>query len=246
MGKIGIKTLDVSGFIGAFHGMRAPMQSYHLSDSKFGEECDCEECAINDLVGMDKSQLCHWGQVCTSIGEKDMDLAKRLIKGGNEHAKFRRMIHVQAEISMPRYWWSEQDTYKIATTANSESTMHKLLNNNNPITEEQFYFGEDSLVAEEVKKEVMPVIEKLEDYRQQYKGLKPTKFTKNQLLVIAKRILPECFIQTRTWDGTYQTLYEEYRQRVKTPHRLKEEWIDTLGKWIETLPYAKELIIGDN
>lgn len=222
MGKIGFQTIDVSGFIGAFYGMRAPMQSYHLSDS----------------ATIDGKFV---------IGEKDMDLAQRLIKGGNEHAKFRRMIHVQVEISMPRCIWSEYDTYKIATTSNSESTMHKLLNNNNPITEEQFYFGKDPLVIEEVKKEVMPVIEKLEDYRQQYKGLKPTRFSKIQLLTIAKRILPECFIQTRVWDGNYQTIYEIYKQRVKTPHRLKEEWVECFGKWVENdLPYSKELIIGED
>lgn len=221
MGKIGFKTLEVSGFVGAFHGMRAPMQSYHLSDSEFNDKG-------NPL-----------------IGEKDMNLAMRLNNGGNEHSKYRRMIHVQVEISMPRYWWSEMDTYKVATTANSESTMHKLLNNDNPITEDQFYFGKDELVANYVREKTMDAINELENLRQQYKGLKETKFTKNQLLTIAKRILPECFIQTRTYDCSYQTVYEQVRQRVKIPHRLREEWVECFGKWVDSLPYTEELIKGD-
>lgn len=220
MGKIGFKTLEVSGFIGALHGMRAPMQSYHLNDS-----------FVDDTY--------------IAIGEKDMNLAQRLISGGTEHSKFRRMIHVQVEIAMPRYWWSEADTYKVATAANSESTMHKLLNNKFPITEEQFYFGEDPEIAQYVKEKTALIIEELEDLRQQYKGLKETKFTQIQLLTIAKRILPENFIQVRTWDGNYETLANIYKQRVKMPHRLKEEWVDCFGSWVKTLPYAKELITGE-
>ncbi len=37
-----------------------------------------------------------------------------------------RQIFVSVDITAPRYWWSEFDTYKIGTTANSCSTMHKL------------------------------------------------------------------------------------------------------------------------
>ena len=223
MGKISINTISGSGLKGAFQGMRAPMMSYDKSDSGYDEKARC-----------------------FVIGEKDMDLAKRLISGGSEHSKFRRMIHVQAQFSLPRYILSELDTYKISTVSNSESTMHRLLNTDKPITEEQFYFGDPNSATYSVTRFIsLPILEELEGLRQQYKGIQPTIFTKVELLTMAKRILPESFIQTRVWDADYETLANIYNQRVKHPHRLKEEWVDCFGSWVESLPNAKELIIGD-
>ena len=98
-----INLIEVSGLKGAIHGMRNPMNSWRLTDSKEIE---------NGFI----------------LGENDMKLAKNLIKGGTEHRKFLRMIHVQFDLNLPRYVWSEFDTYKIGTVANSCSTMHKLLN----------------------------------------------------------------------------------------------------------------------
>ena len=66
------------------------------------------------------------------IGPKDMKLAQTLIKAGPEHRKFLRQIFVSVDITAPLYIWKELDTYKIATVANSQSTMHKL--DSKPIT----------------------------------------------------------------------------------------------------------------
>lgn len=247
MGKIETKDTYVTGWKMAVRGMRAPMQSYELSDSEinsaltqviYHQDFDKERFIATKCIYSDNVE----------IGEEDLKLMKRLVKGGSEHAKFLRMIHVQAEFALPRYIWSELDTYKVGTVSNSESTMHKLLNNNNPITEDQFYYGDDPDTGAglEVRLHVIPVIQKLEDLRLQYKGLKKTEYSKNELLVIAKRILPECFIQKRVWDANYQTIWNMYKQRVISPHRLKEEWIDTFGKWCEELPYFKELFLEDN
>lgn len=65
-----------------------------------------------------------------------MNLAQRLIKAGSEHRKFMRQIFVSVDITAPLYWWKEFDTYKVGTTANSTSTMHKLATT--PITDECF------------------------------------------------------------------------------------------------------------
>jgi len=62
---------------------------------------------------------------------------------------------------------------------------------------------------------------------------------KNKLLVRAKRILPESFLQLRTMDTNYAELRNIYFQRRH--HRLKNEW-GIIISWIESLPYAKELI----
>ena len=61
------------------------------------------------------------------IGSNDLDLMKRLRNAGTDHRKFMRMIVVYADLTAPMYWWSEYDTYKIGTVANSTSKMHKML-----------------------------------------------------------------------------------------------------------------------
>lgn len=202
-----IKTLEVAGIYPALQGMRLPMMSRAKSDT------------LPSIEG-----------VC-SIGEADMGLCKRLIKGGNEHAKYLRMIQVWADVDMPRYWWSEADTYKFGVK-NSESTMHRLLNNQNPITLELFVYNEED------KDVVQTVVARLEELRKEY--LQTKDFN---LVVRAKRILPEGFLQMRTWNTNYAELRNIYMQRKN--HRLKEEWLDVFVEWVKTLPYAEELIMTD-
>lgn len=204
--KMYIETIEVSGWKGALKGMRNPMDSWHLSDT------------IYDSNNFPK------------IGEKDMKLAQNLIRAGNEHMKFMRMIHVQADLNMPRYFWSEIDTYHY-NTKNSCSTMHKLLNNKKEITIEYF------VTCDEDIDDIVRTIEKLNRLRQEY------LLTKNdRLLLRAKRILHEGFLQLRTFDTNYAELRTMYHQRKK--HRLVEEWQDIFCKWVESLPYAYELIIS--
>ena len=222
------KETEVWGFKHALRGMRNPMDSWDKSDSKYwlpNEFIDEKACGDN----------VDW--IPYHIGENDMNLAQKLIKAGNEHAKFMRMIHVAVDTDMPRYWWSEADTYHF-NTKNSCSTMHKLLNRNTPITKDIF------ITCDEDNDWWNITISKLEKLRQEYKHIQFT--TKNntdmdRLLVRAKRMLPEGFLQMRTWDTTYAELRNMYFQRRH--HRLKEEWIDTFCKWVESLPYAKELIM---
>lgn len=215
------KTLDVCGWIGAFHGMRNPMDSWKKSDSYVVYEDD---------------------GISFIIGPNDKKLALELIKSGPEHCKFLRDIHVQVDVNMPRYWHSENDTYHF-NTKNSQSTMHKLLNRNTPITMSLF------VTCEEDADVMNLVVDRLESLRIAFKDIQKncsdeTKTDKlNHLLVRAKRLLPEGFYQMRTIDTNYAELRMIYHQRKN--HRLKEEWQDTFCRWVETLPYAKELIIGE-
>lgn len=55
-----------------------------------------------------------------------MKLAHNLIKAGSSDSKFLRQIFVCADVTAPLYWYSEYDTYKVGTVANSTSKMHKL------------------------------------------------------------------------------------------------------------------------
>ena len=80
--------------------------------------------------------------------------------------------------------------------------------------------------------------------RKEYKEIQKTtkdNAAMNKLLVRAKRMLPEGFLQLRTLDTNYAELRSMYFQRRN--HRLKEEWSDMFCKWVESLPYAKELIM---
>ena len=217
---------EVWGFEHSLRGMRNPKNSWHKSDS------------FNCLKTPSGK---HCSEFCKNFDtDNDMKLAQTLIKTGSEHCKFMRMIHVAVDVDMPRYWWSEGDTYHF-NTKNSCSTMHKLLNNDNPITLDMFVFCEEDIDWWTY------TVSKLESLRLEYKEIqKTTKDNEkmNRLLVRAKRMLPEGFEQMRTWDTNYAELRNMYFQRRH--HRLKEEWVDTFCKWVETLPYAKELIMYED
>ena len=65
------------------------------------------------------------GQYRITVHEKDIELMKRLVVNGDEHAKAIRGLIVYAMIDAPRYFWQEMDTYRIGTDRlSSESTMH--------------------------------------------------------------------------------------------------------------------------
>ena len=121
---IKIKTIGIWGFEGALRGCRMPYESFDKSDSRWCNEC--EKCGRID----EKTNVCYRPlphDLCPKefvIGEADMALCKKLIKGGTEHRKFLRMIHVQAEMKIPSYIMAELATYKIGTTMNSSSLQH--------------------------------------------------------------------------------------------------------------------------
>ena len=227
------KNTDVWGFEHALRGARNPMNSWDKSDSEY---------LLSDMYVSEYKTVVVGDDIAWEpyyIGENDMKLAQSLIKAGNEHCKFMRMIHVSVDVDMPRYWWSEADTYHF-NTKNSCSTMHKLLNNNDPITLDMF------VTCEEDMDWWVNTVNKLESLRIEYKEIQKTTkdhVKMNRLLVRAKRMLPEGFEQMRTWDTNYAELRTMYFQRKN--HRLHEEWVDTFCKWVESLPYAKELIMYD-
>lgn len=234
---------DIWGFEHALHGMRNPMNSWEKSDSKLNNYYDLVrgDVTINELIKVYPNAHIHHsntnGYYVDIIGKDDMKLAQTLLLSGNEHSKFMRMIHVSVDTDMPRYWWSEADTYHF-NTKNSCSTMHKLLNRNTPITLDMF------VICQEDMDWWNDTINKLELMRQKYKEIQATTKNSNdmnRLLVRAKRMLPEGFLQMRTWDTNYAELRNMYFQRRY--HRLKEEWIDAFCKWVESLPYAEELIM---
>ena len=116
---IRIENVDIFGWEAAIRGARNPMNSWEKSDSLFLAYQFCDE---EDELKMAK--LCY-GKA-PIIKENDHKLLMNLAKGGSEEAKWRRMVHVQMDITAPLYWWKEFETYKVGTVSNSCSTMHKI------------------------------------------------------------------------------------------------------------------------
>ena len=205
---------EVFNFEGALRGMRNPLQSHDKSDSYYLYEQDVEG----------KEHLTY------KIGKNDLELAQRLILAGNEHAKFMRQILVSVDITGSQVFWSQMDTYKISTVANSTSKMHTL--SKIPITRECFDMSdyEERLGFNEL---IDTTIDLLEAIRLNYLSTKDVAYW-NLLLML----LPESWMQTRTWTANYAVLRNIYFQRRN--HRMKF-WHE-FCEWIESLPYAKELI----
>ena len=206
MKSIIIEHIDTFGFEGAIRGMRNPKNSWKKIDS----------------FDYDKN-------FNLIIGPNDMGLMLGLIKGGPEHRKFLRMIHIQFDLTAPRYFWSEFDTYHF-NVKNSCSTMHKLLSKD-PITNDMFSYNKDDEVWIKI------VVEKLEEIRKAYIS-KECK-NKNELLRRAKQILPEGFMQKRTIDTNYEELMNMYFQRKD--HRLIE-WNEFCEYMLNNVPYLKQFI----
>lgn len=150
-----IETIGVWGFEGAIRGMRNAKKSHARMDSEFHP----------DII----------------IGDNDAYLMRRLIKGGPEHAKFARYIHVQADWEFPRYFWSEADTYKFMEK-NSESTMHTLLKDEADFGISQFEYDPKDL------DEMVTTINRLNELKKQYKTTESEK-AKIELLIRAKKLL---------------------------------------------------------
>ena len=264
---------QVMNFQGAFRGLRAPLESWNKSDSFFGidsteyNDCGWEVAAeyidANEKYDYDmqydkfyeaQEKYGEWLRKngvlkiqndyfeYAFIGPKDMDLAQRMIKAGTSDSKFLRQIFVSVDITAPLYWWKEADTYKIATVANSTSTMHKLAST--PITLDCFEIDDfqNDLDFEpggswyKTKDFVTDIIQSLEYLRLKYLETKDKRYWKELI-----RWLPNGWLQKRTWTANYAVLRNMYFQRKN--HKLTE-W-HRFCEWVESLPYAKELIIFD-
>ena len=270
------ENIRVMNFQNALRGMRNPKESYHLSDTLCGLSTNnriyekiatvaekyverdikkgyptsenavdfyVEELRDNGILYQDEDLMEY-----ALIGPKDMELAQSLIRGGSEHRKFMRQIFVSVDITAPLYWWKEFDTYKVATVANSTSTMHTITEK--PITIDSFEiddffnipFPEDAQ-RDDLKYPVdgdvvqMVIIPYLEYLRQEYLKLKedikdPSMFPaheREEAQVRLKKIwkelirwLPESWLQTRTVTMNYENLLGMCSKGQRRYHKLNE------------------------
>ena len=255
---IKIENVSIVGWEPAIRGARNPMNSWEKSDSLFDiherDSCNHEngdyyvEDAGRNIVNKiaDVPDDITIGDVTFWIGPNDLKLLTNLAKAGSDEAKFRRMIVVYVDITAPMYWWKEADTYKVGTVRNSCSTMHK-------IHAKEFELSDFSTehLTDSAKDEIQNVIDMLNESREWYlkydfmRDIDKKLFdsaikSKKDLWWQMIQLLPSSYNQRATLMLNYEVLANMYHARKN--HKL-DEW-RAFCEWIETLPYAKELIIG--
>ena len=200
---IKITNTQVFGWEAAIRGMRNSMNSWKKSDSEFHilEAPDYEESIAVDYDG----------ESTTYIGPNDQSLMMRLVKAGDEHAKFMRMIHVSMDILAPLYWWKQADTYKVGFVTNSCSTMHKIQAKEFVLED----FSHEHLNVPSIS-HLKGIINRLNRFRnmylyggltydedETYTEFKPKdKYIWWQMI----QLLPDSYNQLRTCDTNYATL----------------------------------------
>ena len=206
-----IKTIEVSGFRPALHAMRNPMDSWDKSDTIWhttdGDIHDEPFPTTIDFL----------------IGQKDNELSVRLQKAGPEHCKHLRMIMAYADITAPRYWWTEFDTYRNGVEKVSCSTMHRLMAR--PLTVNDFEIDDSAspgfnLIGTYIN-DLMKEYSETDD---------PTE--KKEVWRHIIQCLPQSYLQKRTVMMSYAALRNIYRQREG--HKLKE-W-EMFREWVRNLP----------
>ena len=180
----------------AIEGMRNPMNSWNMSDSK------------DDY-----------------IGKNDLALMQRLIKAGPEHRKFLRMLSVYMRITAPLYWWKEFDTYKIGTVSNSCSTMHKIHEKKFTLDDFsiEHLIVEDDVNYIDMKGWMQKQIDVLNEWRQTFLDVKDSpisaKAAKDYWWQMIQ-LLPSSYNQKRTVMLNYEVLANMYESRKN--HKLDE------------------------
>ena len=213
---IQIDNIQVYGFEGAIRGMRNPMNSWSESDSFF----------LHGDPSFQKQYI-----VNCELGEKDLALAQKLVLAGTDHSKFTRMINATMDITTNHIWWSEFDTYKIATVRNSCSKMHKI--HVKEFKAEDFSHEGITEVGNFIEIHFNKTIEVLEYLRKEFNKTKERKYWRALI-----ELLPMGYNLKATVQLNYQTLRNIYFSRR---HHKLQEWRD-FCKIIEQLPYFNELI----
>ena len=217
---IKVENIETFGLYGAMRGMRNPLNSWDKADTTVYQ-------------GHDKEFV--------NIGVNDLNLATRLIKAGTEHRKFLRMIHVQMDVTAPLYWWKEADTYKVGTTTNSCSTMHKIaakeftlddFSHEHLIDDQDDFENENGQISSYKDFLYYDVLDVLNTARRQYLETKDKKYWWQMI-----QLLPSSYNQRRTWDMSMETLLSILHQRKN--HKL-DEWNEFRDICLEQVPYLKE------
>lgn len=265
-----IENTEVYGWEAAIRGMRNPKNSWDKSDSVYhcGDSVDDFECDLCGNCGYYKSSNlpCPPNNNPIIVGKNDLKLMKTLAKAGADHGKFLRMINVTMDVTAPLYWMKQLDYYKIGTTWNSCSTMHKIHDKEftlDDFSHEHLFTYKDSdydcgicprkadayyeqWQSEDILKLIIEGLNKARDKYLETK-IKPMKNEQARAELMKKywwqmiQLLPSSYNQKRTIQLNYAVLKTMYFARKD--HKL-DEW-HTFCDWILSLPYFKEICVED-
>lgn len=163
-----------------------------------------------------------------SVEQRDLDRATKLsiasVRDNGAHGQFLTGIRVAFDLTFSNKAWVEAERYRFLEFVSSQSTMHRIckfdLNN-------------------QYNKYVDPrVIEIMQEKVKEYNELEDGEAKVQKYLEILYTN-PAGFELTARMTTNYRCLKNIYKQRKN--HRLPE-WRE-FCQWIETLPYAQELIL---
>jgi hypothetical protein len=146
------------------------------------------------------------------VTENQESRASKLAHQQGGHNKFLESIMLWVDVTAPRYWWQQADTYRISSKQ-SESTMHTITKK--PLAQEHFEHPVPDLIIDLLN------------------GLIQEKNWEE-----AKHLLPESFLQRRMWLMSYKTLQNIIYQRGA--HKLPE-WKAFISQVIEQVEHPEYL-----
>lgn len=164
------------------------------------------------------------------IEEKDLNRAEKLsvlsIRDNGAHGQFLTGIRVAFDLTFSNKAWVEAERYRFLEFVSSQSTMHRITK-----------FDLDKQYNQYVDPRVIDIMkEKVSEYNNMEDG--PDKVEKYLEILYTN---PAGFELTARMTTNYRCLKNIYKQRKN--HRLPE-WRE-FCRWVETLPYAKELILSE-
>ena len=208
-----------------------------------------------DIYDLEKSILASGYPMRTiipdrDITEKDLARCKNLVNatktGNGAHAQFMTGIRVNFDLTFSNKAWVEAERYRFLEFVSSQSTMHRITKFD---LDNQYNKYVDPRIIEIMKSKVQEynkVMELRDSYdKDDQRNMSPqlredlTEWLKNAYLEMLYSN-PAGFTLTARMTTNYRCLRNIYMQRKD--HRLPE-W-RAFCKWIETLPYAQELLIN--
>ena len=145
--------------------------------------------------------------------DKMPERAKNLAHKQGGHNKCLEMIMIWMDVTAPRMWWQQADTYRISTKQ-SESTMHTLMKKT---------VGQENFIRP-IPVEILALL---------------NTYIGEGNFITAKDILPEGFLQRRIWLMSYKTFQNIYIQRKA--HKLPE-WSKFLDTIVEQLDHPEFVV----
>lgn len=129
-------------------------------------------------------------------------VADRLAVKDGGHNKFLESIYVWIDVTAPRFWWQEADTYRLSTKQ-SESSIHRIMSR--LLTQDDFEYPIPPNTLETINNHIT-----------------------SKDFVAVKNMLCEGFLQRRIWAMNYKVLRNIILQRRN--HKLKQwrQFIETV------------------